>query len=148
MTIYVGPYTNLIHRGAAKNGEGHGSPMMHFNRLKLFDKNSFGEQFLNLYAIDTESSSNEKCSGKHGLPKLNPSNEGLYMYHHMDLDPIKLGEDEPTFWHWKDHMDVMRMICRVDVDIKMLWNKCSFFLVSMAQEPALIMITENKVLDP
>lgn len=52
MTVYVGPYKNLIHKHEVQSSDGgHGSPMMGFNRLKIFDgKTSMST--LNLYAFD------------------------------------------------------------------------------------------------
>jgi hypothetical protein len=102
--------------------------MMGFNRLKIFDSKT-GERYLNLYAFDIQNGWNERCSGMYGLPDLDPTNEGLYLYQHADIPPMKLGSNDPTFWHGADHLSIMKAICSVDVDMKMMWDKCAYFLV-------------------
>lgn len=44
---------------------------------------------------------------------------------------MKLGNNDPHFWHWKDHLQIMQVLCRLDVDMKMMWDKCAYFLVDM-----------------
>ena len=121
--------------------------MMGFNRLKIFDSKT-GERYLNLYAFDIQNGWNERCSGMYGLPDLDPTNEGLYLYQHADIPPMKLGSNDPTFWHGADHLSIMKAICSVDVDMKMMWDKCAYFLVDHLKEAAIVLITEERVVDP
>lgn len=122
MTIYVGPYKNLV---------GLNAPMYELNRLDLFDKRSFSTTSLNLFIFDIHDDRNTKgCWGKDGMPAKDLAKEGLYYFYHSEAEPINLGEeDNPKFFHHMDHLEIMRTQCRIDLDIKMLWSKCTFFLM-------------------
>ena len=60
MTIYVGPYKNIV---------GINAPMYELNRLNLFDKRTFSKTSINLFIFDIHDDRNTKgCWGKFGLP--------------------------------------------------------------------------------
>ncbi len=48
----------------------------------------------------------------------------------------------------QNHISLMQNICRHDQDVKMLWSKCAFFLLDYAKTNALVLLTDDKVVDP
>lgn len=139
MTLFYGPTENTYNLG----------PMKNLLLLRAFDKKTFGAQAntsaLNLVVLDYNE--NPECVGKYGLPdKASPA---LFYIIHSEIAPYPIGDPQnPATIEGAHHLGLLQHICRADMDMKMLWNKCSFFLVDYAKENAIVLITEKREEDP
>lgn len=91
---------------------------------------------------------NQQCLGEWGLPEeAEIAAVNYYYYAHQDIEPIQLFESAADFNHVNFHK-IMQQICRTNTELSMLWSKCSFYLVDQLDENALVLVTEERVLDP
>lgn len=111
----------------------------------MFDEMSFSSSAINLFVVDMNE--NEDCLGKFGLPDT--KTPVLINYIHNQIKPSYIGDpSDPTSIQNINHLAALREFCRIESDHKMLWNRCSYYLVDYTHDPALVLITETKEIDP
>lgn len=141
LTVYVGSYANVFK----------GKPLHNLNQLHLFDLRSFKDSTLGLYVFDWDNEEDIGClGGASGLPEKDKkkTKEGLYYFYHKDAAPEKINREDAKRFHDKNFREILQSICRVEMDLKMLWNRCSYFLLSQAKENAIVLVTADKWIDP
>ena len=134
MVVYFGPFERTKRH----------QPLYTLNHLKIFDRFSFAKTVLNLYVFDYDR--NPQCLGQYGLPA--EREEDLIFYLHSEIAPIFMAGNEKHWLEKSTYLDFMTVICRHAQDMTMGWSKCSFFLMDHQQQNALVLLTEDRVLDP
>lgn len=73
----------------------------------------------------------------------------MLYYVNSEIAPRTIGEQgKPESVENVNHHSIMQYICMVDASMKMMWNKCGYYLLDYSKLHAIVLVTKSTKMDP